>query len=100
MSLTRQALKLMDSLVAKENPNTDRSLSSVNKIKQAITLLQDAEDDFPNLTRFVESLQNLVEKKTNEPTKDVEDTDEEDEQVGLGEYRGTNPPANKGKGLP
>ena len=55
-----------------ENPNTKKG-NDIDKVNQAIDLLEDAADKYPQLARYIEALQSVVAKVTNEKPDEEED---------------------------
>lgn len=73
-SPTKKALGLLDTLVIKGNPNTDKGKSAINKVKEALTLLQDALPDIPKLSRYIEAIEDVVDSSdTSEPSKEKDE---------------------------
>ena len=69
-----------------DGPNTSKSMTNSNKLHQAIDLLWDVKDKYPEVDRIIESLQNVLTKIDGKPKfEDTDDTsegeDDEDSQT-------------------
>lgn len=68
------ALKKLGSMkLEKSNPNVDPDLSDVDRVNQALTLLTDVIGKWPELERCVETIQNILSKRTHNKAKDKDE---------------------------